>query len=671
MPKLNERQRAAITYLDGPLLVLAGAGSGKTGVITHKIAYLIEECGHDAAHIAAVTFTNKAAREMKHRVGQLLNSKKTRGLRVSTFHTLGLGIVRAEAALLGLRPGFSIFDSADSQGLLRDLLRRANHEEQSAALQTQISHWKNALVTPEGALQAAGSDALHMAQARVYAEYSRHLRAYNAVDFDDLIALPAQLFRDNPEVLQRWQYQIRYLLVDEYQDTNASQYHLVKQLTLHSGRLTVVGDDDQSIYAWRGAQAENLTLLQTDYPQLNVIKLEQNYRSAGNILKIANKLIANNPHAFEKTLWSELGHGEPIRVLVGSDEEDEAEKVTTQLNHQKVLRRAKYADFAILYRSNHQARLFERFLRERNIPYHLTGGTSFFDYAEVKDILAYLRLIVNPDDDSAYLRIANTPRREIGPSTLEKLAAYAQQRGVSLCAASPELGLAQSLAPRAQRNVADFAQWLQELRSRAGSETPAGLTRLIIKDIDYTGWLATVFGDERAAERRMKNVHELVDWLERMHEKTDSKNNSLPDLIARLALLDIVDRQTDADPGDRVQLMTLHAAKGLEFTHVFMVGMDENILPHRNSIEAESIEEERRLCYVGITRARRSLTFSMASQRKRYREMDACEPSRFLAELPQDELVWDSGSKAASPTVTREQGREHLAELRRLLEESD
>ena len=468
-PNLNPRQLAAVRHLDGPSLVLAGAGSGKTRVITHKIAYLIQECGIDPRHIAAVTFTNKAAREMKERVASLLDKNAAKGLRVSTFHTLGLDIIRRELKTLGYKPGFSIYDNTDSTGLLRELMTRAfgDHGNQAEQMLWRISRWKNAFVLPEQALAEAAGDAVTVAAARLYEAYNHHLKTYNAVDFDDLIMLPVLLFREHPEIMERWQNRIRYLLVDEYQDTNATQYELVQQLVGVRGNLTVVGDDDQSIYAWRGAQPENLVQLQQDFPQLQIIKLEQNYRSTGRILKAANQLIANNPHVVEKQLWSELGFGDPIRILRTRNEEQEAEQIVSELMHHRFVQRSRYCEYAILYRGNHQSRLFERVLREHDVPYYLSGGMSFFAYAEVKDIMAYLRLLTNPDDDNAFLRIVNTPRREIGPGSVEKLANYATARGHSLFASCMELGLAQHLGARPLAQLQRFAEWILGLQHLA------------------------------------------------------------------------------------------------------------------------------------------------------------------------------------------------------------
>jgi ATP-dependent DNA helicase Rep len=669
MAQLNPRQRQAVRHLDGPCLVLAGAGSGKTRVITQKIAYLIEECGIAPHHIVAVTFTNKAAREMKRRVGELLKGKNTKGLQVSTFHTLGLNIIRQELNTLGFKPGFSIFDAQDSAALIKELMRRDFGDDGGVIeqMQRQISRWKSALIIPAEAPADAGDDATLHAAAALYEKYQRALKAYNAVDFDDLILLPARLFQDYPEVLDKWQNKIRYLLVDEYQDTNSSQYHLIKRLTGVRGALTVVGDDDQSIYAWRGAEPENMLLLQQDFPNLAVIKLEQNYRSSGRILKAANALIKNNSHVFdEKNLWSELGYGDPIKVITLRNDEHEAEQVISELISHKFKNRTRFSDYAILYRGNHQARLFERTLREQRVPYYLSGGTSFFSYAEVKDIMAYLRLLVNPDDDAAFLRVVNTPRREIGPTTLEKLGNYATERGLSLFAASFELGLEQHLNEKQVQRVRRFTQWLVEMGDRAQRGDPIATVKDLIRDINYEAWLNDSSRDLKQAEKRMANVWELVLWLQRLHENSEA-DKTLSELVNHMSLMDMLDRNDDDEAGDCVMLMTLHAAKGLEFPHVYLVGMEEEILPHRVSVEEGNIEEERRLAYVGITRAQRSLTISICARRKRAGELVEMEMSRFLEELPEEDLEWRGIGQKVDPEERQQRGQAHLANLRGML----
>ncbi|MFA5628439.1 MAG: DNA helicase Rep [Thiohalomonadaceae bacterium] len=667
MLNLNPPQQEAVRYIDGPLLVLAGAGSGKTRVITQKIAWLIRSCGLSPQHIAAVTFTNKAAREMKERVAQLLSRKESRGLRVSTFHTLGLDIIRREARHLGYKPSFSIFDATDSANLLKELLHQESiHEDLLKEIQQQISRWKNAFISTEQAVKLASSEG-ELRTARLYAVYNRHLKAYNALDFDDLIMWPVHLFMQQTEILEHWQNRTRHLLVDEYQDTNATQYQLIKLLCGPRAALTVVGDDDQSIYAWRGAQPENLALLKDDFPQLKVIKLEQNYRSTGCILKAANQLITNNPHIFIKRLWSQHGYGEPIRVISCADEEDEAVQVAGLIISHKFKHRTDYRDYAILYRGNHQSRLFEKALREQRIPYTLSGGTSFFDHSEIKDVLAYLKLLINPDDDMAFLRAVNTPRREIGPVTLEKLGAYANQRGISLFTACFELGLKQQLSERAHARLENFVHWLVDIGDRAKRGDPLQAVRDLVQEIDYESYLKDTTKDLKAAERRMGNVHELLGWIKRMAELEESAEVDITLLVNKICLIDMLDRNDNEANSDTVRLMTLHAAKGLEFPHVFLVGIEEELLPHRNSIELETIEEERRLAYVGITRAQKTLTITVATRRRRGGELVRCEPSRFLQELPQEDLQWEGAGIELPAEVRQERGKAQLANLKGML----
>ena len=665
MKDLNPRQLEAVRYVGGPLLVLAGAGSGKTRVIARKIAHLVGECGLAPRHIAAVTFTNKAAREMKARVASALQGREGRGLTISTFHTLGLDILRRDHARAELRRGFSLFDPQDAEAIIKEHLRGRRQDDAltPAAVQARISAWKNALVEPAAALSHAEDD-FEDDLARLYADYQRSLHAYNAVDFDDLIRLPARLFAAQPDLLEAWQSRLRYLLVDEYQDTNGAQYELVRRLVGPRGALTVVGDDDQSIYAWRGARPENLARLKEDFPTLKVVMLEQNYRSSGRILGLANALIAHNTHLFEKRLWCAHGEGERPRVITCRDEAHEAERVVSEILHRRFADKANYGDFAILYRGNHQARLFEQALREHDIPYFLSGGTSFFARAEIKDVMAYMRLLANPEDDAAFLRIVNTPRREIGPNTLEKLAGYARERGVPLLRACGELGLGQHLERRPRERLEQFAAWLDTHASHAVSE-PVAAVRALVEGMNYAAWLKENASSLPVAERRLENVHDLLNWLDALG-KGENEGKSLQDRVGHLSLMDVLQRQEEEEGGDRVALMTLHAAKGLEFPHVMLVGMEEELLPHRVSIEDDSIEEERRLAYVGITRAREHLTFTLAKRRKRFGEMVQVQPSRFLEELPESGLDWDT-RRVANAEENRARGTAHLAGLKGLL----
>jgi len=665
--QLNPHQRRAVRHVASPLLVLAGAGSGKTGVITHKIAWLIREGGLDPRHIAAVTFTNKAAREMRKRVSGLLGKGEGRGLTLSTFHSLGLRIIRRELDALGYKKGFSIFDNEDSSQLIRELMRSELSVDNGLASQVQyrISSWKNAHVLPSQAAMLCGDDAIAQAAARVYEPYQRQMKACNAMDLDDLILLPTQLLQENPQIAGAWRERIRYLLVDEYQDTNVTQYGLVKALVGERASLTVVGDDDQSIYAWRGAQPENLLQLKQDFPKLEVIKLEQNYRSSGRILKVANALIAHNPHIFEKSLWSELGHGDPIRVMRVANEEHEAERVVSTLLHHRFSKAASYGDYAILYRGNHQSRVFEKVLREHRIPYFLSGETSFFDRSEVKDVMAYLRLAVNPSDDNAFLRIINTPRRGIGPASLEKLSRYAGPMDEGLLRAGLSSGFYAQLATQQAAAIRQFSTWITQVAEKVADVNPTELAQELVTESGYEGWLRETTEDEKGFERRWGNVLELLNWLRRLYDK--DRTRTLADLVADISLADIMERNAKEGVGDQVALMTLHAAKGLEFPHVFIVGMEEGLLPHRTSVEEDSLEEERRLFYVGITRAMKTLTLSMAAKRRRFGDNIDCEPSRFLKELPQDDLQWEGGDQNLDPEEKKQRARDHIESIRAML----
>jgi ATP-dependent DNA helicase Rep len=656
---LNPQQREAVKYLDGPLLVLAGAGSGKTRVITRKIAYLATECGIDACHIAAITFTNKAAREMRERVAELLPGKQGRGLTVSTFHSLGLHILRHEARRIGYKPRFSVLDAADAQQILSDILKTTdkNSLRQAAAM---VSNWKNALLTPGGALQVA-TDEAERQYAAAYQTYQDTLRAYQAMDFDDLIRLPVQLFLEHPDALTTWQSRLRYLLVDEYQDTNGAQYAMMKLLAGPVGRFTAVGDDDQAIYAWRGADVENLRRLGQDYPGLKIIPLTQNYRSSQRILAAANSVIRNNPRLHEKNLWSEHGLGDHIELVQCRDDRHEAESVALRISAHKFEYRTRFADYAILYRGNHQARLFEEALREAKIPYVLSGGQSFFDKAEIKDLSAYMRLIANPDDDPAFIRAATTPRRGVGAATLEKLGDHAGQRHISLFAAAFEAGFQDQLPARQLEPLLTFCDFINRVGERAEKEPAGQLLEELLAAIHYEEWLYDS-EDDRAARAKWENVREFVDWLSK---KGDEDGKTLIDLTQTITLMNLLEGRSDESP-DAVRLSTLHAAKGLEYPYVYLVGVEEEILPHRECLDGPRLEEERRLMYVGITRARRGLVITCCGKRKRGGEMVVCEPSRFLSEIDQNEIK-RAGAPQTPGGDAREEGRRRLSALKAML----
>ncbi|MGB6242923.1 MAG: UvrD-helicase domain-containing protein [Castellaniella sp.] len=695
---LNPSQHEAVRYLNGPCLVLAGAGSGKTRVITRKMAYLLRECGYQARQVVALTFTNKAAREMNERVRTLVDPRLLRGLTVGTFHSLGLRFLREEYAGLGLKRGFSILDATDAQGIIQELLATTDRGRLRAVQQT-ISLWKNAQLDPDGAARAA-QDADEAEAVRVYRSYEATLRAYQSVDFDDLIRLPAQLLQDDESVRQRWQARVQYLLVDEYQDTNACQYQLVRLLCGDRAMLTAVGDDDQAIYAWRGATVENLAQLERDYPQLRVIKLEQNYRSVQRILQAANQVISHNPKTFDKTLWSDLGVGDPIGVTPMDSDLIEAESIAMRLSASRFERQAQWKDFAVLYRGNHQARIMEQALRTLRIPYTVSGGQSFFDKAEIRDVLAWLRLIANEDEDPAFIRAATTPRRGIGQGTLQALGSEAARQGVSLYAVAAEATEALLPAARQREAVLGFVHLIQHFQARAarrGGAVPAlpgaavqgdllafdpdpapstagaefgapdnqlapqtsvgldgaavgidGLrgddaARVLDDLLAAMGYERHLYDtlDERQAQTRWTNVLELLEWLKR---KADEDDMTLLELVQHVALVTMLERSDDDEP-DAVKLSTLHASKGLEFPHVYLIGVEEGLLPHRGgddegdvseaavAARLRRIQEERRLMYVGITRAQRTLQISWCRKRRRGREDTMCEPSRFIAEM--------------------------------------
>ena len=667
--KLNPQQQQAVEYVSGPCLVLAGAGSGKTRVIINKIAYLIGKCGYLPKQIAAVTFTNKAAREMKERVAQSIGKESSKGLIVSTFHTLGFDIIKREYKHLGFKANMTLFDEHDQMALLKELTADLLQEDKELlrTLINRISNWKNDLCSPQQAM-ALACDKQEQTFAHCYDRYNKQLRAYNALDFDDLIMLPTLLFKQNEEVRSKWQEKIRYLLVDEYQDTNTSQYELIKLLVGERARFTVVGDDDQSIYSWRGARPQNMVRLRDDFPALRVIKLEQNYRSSQRILHCANILIDNNDHVFDKKLFSNLGEGEKLQIIEAKNEEHEAERVVGELIAHRFIAKTHYRDYAILYRGNHQSRLLEKILMQNRIPYKISGGTSFFSRAEIKDMMAYLRLVVNQDDDAAFLRIVNTPKREIGTATLEKLGSLAQEKHVSLFEAIFDFELIQRVTPKAYDALQKFARWIVELNDEIQRSEPERAVRSMLASLHYEEYLYEYATSPKAAEMQSKNVATLFDWVADML-KGDEFNEpmNLNQIVTRLTLRDMLERGEEEDDSDQVQLMTLHASKGLEFPHVFLIGMEEGILPHQTSIDEDNVEEERRLAYVGITRAQQNLWFSLCKERRQFGDLIRPEPSRFLLELPENDLQWERDKPPLSAEQQQAKTQSHIANLRAIL----
>jgi ATP-dependent DNA helicase Rep len=670
---LNLAQLQAVHYTEGPCLVLAGAGSGKTRVITHKIARLIET-GLAPKRIAAITFTNKAAAEMRERAQGLIG-RAAKEVMVCTFHALGVRMVREDGQVLGLKPQFSILDADDVTGIIKDAAGGTVDIATARQWQWTISNWKNAGLDGRAALAQAKDDH-ERSIAVIMQRYEERLTAYQSVDFDDLIGMPLRLLRDHSEVRAKWQQQLGHVLVDEYQDTNATQYELLKLLVGERARFTAVGDDDQSIYGWRGATLDNLKKLPVDFPQLKVIKLEQNYRSTSAILRAANNVIQPNPKLFPKTLFSELGEGEPVRVVDADNEEHEAERAVARIQGLRAAANPPPAwkNFAILYRANHQAKPFEKALRRANIPYKVSGGTSFFDRAEIKDLCAWFRLWINNDDDPAFLRAITTPKRGIGHTTLAKLGEFATQHKASMFGALFNHMLSAVLPKKAHESVLEFGRYINDLEYRArqihGAEAARAFMTDWLKEIGYEQHLYDSEDSETVAAARWGNVLEFCDWMsQRAGGQIDDtagtvvarETKSLLEVAQTIALLSTISEREQEQ--DMVVLSTLHASKGLEWPHVVLVGVTEGLLPfkldddegrqhHVSDDTLQRLQEERRLMYVGITRAQRSLAVSWTKRRKKGREMVAAQPSRFIAEMALDK------------NTAREDPREKLRALR-------
>ena len=659
MHGLNPPQRAAVLHTDGPLLVLAGAGSGKTRVIVEKIAHLIASRAMPAKRIAAITFTNKSAKEMKERVAKRIKGDAAEGLTVCTFHALGLKFLQIDHAKAGLRRGFSVFDSDDSTSQIKDLMPPGSKPDAIDDMRNLISRAKNSGLSPEEAL-AVSKSPREMEAALMYQRYQARLTTFNAVDFDDLIRLPVQMLESDETLRLAWRERIGYLLVDECQDTNDAQYRLLKALAGEKGLFTCVGDDDQSIYAWRGANPDNLLQLGKDYPALQIIKLEQNYRCSNRVLRTANALIANNPHEHPKTLWSDQADGERIRVWECRDSAHEAEKVAAEIHFLAAAKTAPWSDFCILFRGNFQSRALEKALQLLRVPYHLSGGTAFLERGEVKDALSWLRLIANPDDDAAFLRAVQSPKREVGATTLAKLAELAQHAHMPMSRAAEQIGVLKQLQPRAANALDGFVSIVRHLRSEAFKISPAELVRVLA---DKSGLLASIRAqckDEATFQRRKENLEELSEWFD------GGKGSGPGELAAQLALLSHADK---GEAGNQVRLMSLHAAKGLEFRYVFIVGMEDGTLPHEMALEEGSLEEERRLLYVGITRAKEQLWLSHSREASKWGDKIRLKPSRFYDELPAAEIQRDGADPVADAARKQERAAAGFAAIKALLGE--
>ncbi|WP_315388458.1 UvrD-helicase domain-containing protein [uncultured Stenotrophomonas sp.] len=658
MHGLNPPQQAAVMHCEGPLLVLAGAGSGKTRVIVEKIAQLIGSRRYPAKRIAAITFTNKSAKEMRERVAKRLRGGDADEVTICTFHALGLKFLQIEHAAVGLKRGFSIFDADDSTSQVKDLMYGAKPDD-IEDVKNLISRAKNAGLSPEQAMQAARSNREKEA-ASVYERYQLRLTAFNAVDFDDLIRLPVQVLEENPEIALAWRERIGYLLVDECQDTNDAQYRLLKQLAGSAGNFTCVGDDDQSIYAWRGANPENLQQMGRDYPALEIIKLEQNYRCSNRVLRAANALIANNPHEHLKKLWSDQADGERIRVWECRNSEHEAEKVAAEIAYIAQAKQVPWSDFCILFRGNFQSRPLEKALQLVRVPYHITGGTAFLERQEVKDTLSWLRLLVNPDDDTAFMRAVQSPKREVGAGTLAKLAELASEKDLPMAHAAEAIGALAQLPPRAANSLSRFTDILRDLRAEMPKLSSGDLVRRLVKDSGLVSELRGACKEESVYQRRLANLEELAQWFE-----GGPRGASTADLAAQLALLSRNDKD---DGGNQVRMMTLHASKGLEFPYVFIVGCEDGVLPHQVSLDEGNLQEERRLLYVGITRAKIQLWMSHSKLTRKFGEHVRLKPSRFFDEIPAEEMQRDGADPVADAARKKERASAGLAAIQALFD---
>ncbi|ANZ22768.1 ATP-dependent DNA helicase Rep [Buchnera aphidicola (Diuraphis noxia)] len=640
---LNFAQKNAVKLITGPCLILAGAGSGKTKVIINKIVYLIKYGAYKSHNIAAVTFTNKAAYEMRTRLSKHLNILKTKNINISTFHSLGLKIIKHEIKSLRFHDNFTLFDEKDQISLLKKICNKEtkNNITLLKKISFQISFWKNQFYTPEKVKSLAKS-AVEKYFSDIYEKYNTCLYELNSLDFDDLICLPTTLLKENKEIKNRWQTKITYLLVDEYQDTNNSQYEFIKELTNTQSNFTLVGDDDQSIYSWRGANPNNIFLLKKDFPNLKIIKMEHNYRSSGRILKAANSLISNNMHSLKKTLFSQLQYGKFIQIIIAENEEKEAEKIAKKIFLQCSKKKLQYQDYAILYRGNYQSRILEKVLIKENIPYNISENSSFFSCVEIKDLLSYLRIIINPNDNAALIRIINIPSRKIGSITLKKIEKYTTKQKKSLFDAINDIELEKIINKKTIKKLKDFIDLIQEFIDLADI-APYKILDKIIHDIEYEKWLYKSLKDPKKIQKSINNIYTLSEWLKNMIQGDElEKPMSLSKIITRMTLRDIVTKNTKKQSdNNKVQLMTLHASKGLEFPTVFMIGMCEGVLPNQKSIHNNNIEEERRLTYVGITRAKKQLFFTYCCKIIQYGKMLYTSPSRFLFELPQEDIKWE------------------------------
>lgn len=637
---LNKKQTEAVLHIDGPLLVVAGAGSGKTKALTHRIAHLIRDKGIAGNSIMAVTFTNKAAMEMQDRVSNLLEDVPGYRPVIGTFHSICVRILRKHLHELDMENNFVIYDATDQKVLVKRIMKSMQMDEKQMnpkSILYAISNAKNNLIGPIEFTTHA-MDYFTQKVADVYERYQDQLRINNALDFDDIIMKVVELFKTHPEILEFYQNKFRYLCVDEYQDTNHAQYVLVRQLAAKFGNLMVIGDSDQSIYSWRGANMQNILDFEKDFPECKVILLEQNYRSTKKILEAAHNVIVKNKKRKDKTLWTDNVEGEDIWIYEAYNEREEGVHVVNQIS--KILSKYEapdYGDFAILYRTNAQSRVMEEVLLKYGIPYRIVGGIKFYERKEIKDMMSYLKLLLNPDDSISLLRIINVPSRKLGATTINKVVDFATQRGISVYRALERVWEIESLNEKKKKDLESFVKMLKGLILKANTEVASSLIKYVVEDSGYGDMLKAENTVE--SESRLENMSELVS----VASKYDSLDGgtSLTVFLEEVAL--IADADQVQEGSSMVTLMTLHAAKGLEFPHVFMVGMEEGVFPSsRSMLDPENMEEERRLMYVGVTRAEQSLTLSFAKQRMLFGEIQANAPSQFLNDIPEKLIMSNS-----------------------------
>lgn len=657
---LNPQQRQAVTHSEGPLLVFAGAGTGKTRVLTRRIAYLVRERAVAPWSILAVTFTNKAAGEMRERV-EVLSGRQGQGMWIGTFHAMCARLLRAEGERMGIPRDFSIYDAGDQEALMKQvadslLLNGQDPSFKPRALLAEVSRAKNELLGPRD-YERTAADSRERSIAHAYAYYQRMLAESHALDFDDLIMRAVDLFREHPDVLERYRSRFRHVLVDEYQDINFAQYKLIKMLAEAHRNITVVGDDDQSIYRWRGADVRLMLQFEKDFPGATVVKLEQNYRSTQAILDAANEVIRRNSHRSEKRLFSELGHGDRIRVYHALSEREEAAWVVSRIAADAGAGHP-LGSFAVLFRTNAQSRALEEAFNDAGIPYQLVGGQRFYERKEIRDIVAYLRVLTNPYDNVSLLRIINTPTRGIGARAIERLGAVAEASGLPLLGAALRAEQYAAELGRSTAAVVRFGALMQQMIDRAAEASADELIREVLIRSGYEQSLVAERSAE--AEGRLENVRELISAAAVFAER--SEDRSLTAFLEHVSLVSDVDAMSEQ--GQLVTLMTLHAAKGLEFPTVFMVGMEEGLFPHgRSTSDPLALEEERRLCYVGMTRAQRRLYLTHAAERMQFGELQRNVPSRFLSEIPQHLVAEEGRSASIEYTITAERtAAEHRAQ---------